>query len=502
MSLLGNQSMDMKVVLLSVVLLSTGCASLPHPPGGALRSDALSSTETRGHRRRDTRLLASSARSMDAAVVGVDAWERLLAVSGLEERDERPLSGQSLTPTQAARLLARLPDKPVTLGQFPARVAVGFMLREVMASGEASRGELVRRTERFEQVAVLRPDGCLAWVRSGQTQQRVGQVEWKDGNFRAGLFELGRFYSGRGGVFRPLGSRLEELRGGAFTDVHDDADTVSRVLDGAEESFVELALAVGQFFSTSPSNHLAALQHMPAALSALLASSPEYLERFQYLPRGEQIQVVSKLVTGLITAWGTANGVARTMGGTAFATAEVPVLSLSASGALIMERVSVPVGRAAAVLGGGPGAAIILQRANTTGQSASPSRGPGQWKPANESMKPAARRYQEQISGHTADDAYWVGEVKFDGYKDEILLEAKGPNYDNKFTDQLDPEYWFRPTGAKRMIEQAKRQRDIVRGQNIRIEWHVAEKKSADAIRILLERAGINEISVVHTPAL
>ncbi|WP_163870782.1 Tox-REase-5 domain-containing protein [Myxococcus eversor] len=492
--------MDMKVVLLSVVLLSTGCASLPPPPGGALRSDALSSADSRSHRRRDTRLLASSARSVDSAVVGVDAWERLLAVAGLDERDERPLSGQSLTPTQAARLLARLPDKAVTLGQFPARVAVGFMLREVMASGEASRAELVRRTERFEQVAVLRPDGCLAWVRSGQTQQRVGQVEWKDANFRAGLFELGRFYTGKGGVFRPLGSRLEELRGGAFTDVHDDADTVSRVLDGAEESFVELALAVGQFFSTSPANHLAALQHMPATLSALLASSPEYLEHFQYLPRGEQIQVVSKLVTGLITAWGTASGVAKTMGGTAFATAEVPVLSLSASGALVMERVSVPVGRAAAVLGGGPGAAIILQRAKSAGQSPAPSRGPGQWKPANESMKPAARRYQEQISGHTADDAYWVGDVKFDGYKDEKLLEAKGPNYDNKFTDQFDPEDWFEPTGAQKIIDQAQRQERSVRGLGIPIEWHVAEMKSAKAIEKLLRANGVKDIRVFHTP--
>lgn len=494
--------MNTKVVLLSVVLLSTGCASLPPPPGGALRSDSLSSPDARSHRRRDPRLRASSARSVDSTVVGADAWERLLTVAGLEERDERPLSGQSLTPTQAARLLARLPDKAVTLGQFPARVAVGFMLREVMASGEASRAELVRRTERFIQVAVLRPDGCLAWVRGGQTQQRVGQVEWKDGAFRAGLFELGRFYTGRGGVFRPLGSRLEELRGGAFTDVHDDADTVSRVLDGAEESFVELALAVGQFFSTSPSNHLAALQHMPAALSALLASSPEYLERFQYLPRGEQIQVVSKLVTGLITAWGTANGVARTMGGTAFATAEVPVLSLSASGALIMERVSVPVGRAAAVLGGGPGAAIILHRANTTGQSASPSRGPGQWKPANESMKPAARRYQEQISGRSADDAYWVGDVKFDGYKDEILLEAKGPNYDNKFLDSLEPKHWFKSTGAQQILDQAERQLRSIRDLRIPIEWHVAEKKAAEAMRNLLRNARLEGIEVIHTPAL
>jgi hypothetical protein len=41
------------------------------------------------------------------------------------------------------------------------------------------------------------------------------------------------------------------------------------------------------------------------------------------------------------------------------------VLSLSAEGLLVMERVVVPVGRMGTVLSRGPGAAIILQRAST-----------------------------------------------------------------------------------------------------------------------------------------
>ncbi|WP_368670555.1 hypothetical protein [Myxococcus sp. AM011] len=276
----------------------------------------------------------------------------------------------------------------MTLGQFPARVAVGFMLREVLESGEVSPAELVRRVGRFTQLAVLRPDGCLAWVRSGQTQQRVGRVEWKDGTFRAGQFELGVFYSGKGGVFRELNALLEETGGGAFADVHDDADYLSRTLDGAEEAFVGLAMAVGQVFSTSPTDNLAALKQMPAAVAALLASSPEYMERFRYMTRGEQLQAVSKLVTNLIATWGTASAATRTLQGATFATAEVPVLSLSGQGALVMGRVTVPVGRAAAVLSGGPGAAIILQRASTGTKGSSPSKGPGQWGPAKESMSP------------------------------------------------------------------------------------------------------------------
>ncbi|GHG91294.1 hypothetical protein GCM10012319_52030 [Comamonas sp. KCTC 72670] len=298
-----------------------------------------------------------------------DAFAVLLQKAGLEESDARPVSGSSLTPTHAARLLGTLLGKDVTLGQFPARLAVGFMLREVLATGEVSRAEVARRVERFNHLAVLRPDGRLAWVRTGRTQQRVGDVEWKDGAFRAHGFELGRFYDGRTGVFRLLNDELREESGFPLADVHDDADVISRTLDGAEEAFVGLSLAVGKFFSTSPADNLAALREMPAAVVALLESSPEYLERFRHMTRGEQVQAVSKLVTNLIATWGTVSAATRTLEGAALATAEVPVLTLSIQGTAAMRIVAAPVGRAAAVLSGGPGAAIILQRAGEGGDS-------------------------------------------------------------------------------------------------------------------------------------
>ncbi|WP_246137369.1 hypothetical protein [Myxococcus llanfairpwllgwyngyllgogerychwyrndrobwllllantysiliogogogochensis] len=256
----------------------------------------------------------------------------MLQVSGLGDRDAQPVPGNSLTPTHAARLLEVLLGKDVTLGQFPARVAVGFMLREVMGSGAVSRTELVQRVERFNHLAVLRPDGCLAWVRSGRTQQRVAPVEWRNGVFRAHDFELGRFYDGRTGVFRSLDDELRELDGFPLADVHDDADVISRSLDGAEEAFVGLALAVGKFFSTSPGENLEALRQMPAAVAALLESSPEYLERFRYMTRGEQIQAVSKLATNLIATWGTVSSATRTLEGASLAAVEMPTFSLSAQG--------------------------------------------------------------------------------------------------------------------------------------------------------------------------
>lgn len=403
--------MRANALLLVVALLATGGASLVPatvqarpmsnaPRGSAPLVEVLPAPSSllgvagpdesaRLSRRRVPRDDATGAGTASPAVGGsvpsrsarADAWDALLSRAGVEERDARPIAGGSLTPTHASRLLRTLLGKDVTLSQFPSRLAVGFMLREVLATGEVSRAELERRVERFKHLAVLRPDGRLAWVRTGRTQQRVGDVEWKDGAFRARGFELGRFYDGRTGVFRLLNDELREESGFPLADVHDDADVISRTLDGAEEAFVGLALAVGKFFSTSPADNLAALREMPAAVVALLESSPEYLERFRYMTRGEQVQAVSKLVTNLIATWGTVSAATRTLEGAALATAEVPVLALSARGVLAMESAAVPVGRAAAVLSGGPGAALILQRAGDGGSSggssgASPSRRP------------------------------------------------------------------------------------------------------------------------------
>ncbi|MGE6758568.1 Tox-REase-5 domain-containing protein [Corallococcus interemptor] len=435
-----------------------------------------------------------------------DAWEKLLTAAGLEAHDSRPLAGGSLTPTQAARLLEQLLRKPVTLGTFPPRMAAGLLLREVLEGGAVSREELLRRMERFsrERVAVLRPDGYLAWALNGNTQQKVAPVEWKDGVFRAGNFELGRFYSGKGGVFRAVDARLQASDWRPLAEVYSDADVISRSLDGAQDAFVELYHTLGQVLSR-PMDSIAALSNLPAGVSALIASSPAYWERFQYMTEGEQIREVARLTTSVFATWGAASATTRTLKGLAVgAEATVPVLSLSVEGVLALEHVAVPAGRAVAVLSGGPGAAIILQRASTASKGGAPSQGPGQWGPAKESMSTRARRYQEQITGHSTDEAYWVGGVgpnsggvKFDGFKEGVLLEAKGPGYANKFLDNLDPKFWFKNSGAKSLLDQAERQFRAAGGTPIR--WHVAEEKTANAIRKLLDANEVEGVEIVFT---
>jgi hypothetical protein len=300
-----------------------------------------------------------AARTVARGAVQMDVFEALLVYAGVDNRWDLPPSGQPVAPNEAARLLGVLLGKPVTLANFPPRMAANYLLREVLEGGELSREELLRRVERFNRVAVLRPDGYLAWVVDGKTQQKVAPVEWRDGAFRAHGFELGRFYASRSGVFRLADAQMQQT-GPLLAEVYDDADYISRTLDGAEEAFVELALAIGKLL-TYPTDSLAALQHLPAGLVALIASSPEYLERLRYMTRGEQVKAISKLATTLIVTYGAAGGTTRTltaaMGG---AEATVPVLSLTAEGALVMQRIAVPVGTMATVMGTGVGGVYVL----------------------------------------------------------------------------------------------------------------------------------------------
>ncbi len=55
--------------------------------------------------------------------------------------------------------------------------------------------------------------------------------------------------------------------------------------------------------------------------------------------------------------------------------------------------------------------------------------GPGAWGVVAESMSERAAAYQTQITGRAAGSVYWLNGVKFDGFADGVLQDAKGPRY-------------------------------------------------------------------------
>jgi hypothetical protein len=99
--------------------------------------------------------------------------------------------------------------------------------------------------------------------------------------------------------------------------------------------------------------------YLVSAITGSIASSPDYFAHYSALPLQEQIREAARLSTHLLMLYGSAAGATTRLGLTG---AKLPVLSLSAEGALAIEQVALPVGSTAAVLGTGAGAAYVLMK--------------------------------------------------------------------------------------------------------------------------------------------
>jgi hypothetical protein len=121
--------------------------------------------------------------------------------------------------------------------------------------------------------------------------------------------------------------------------------------------------------------------------------------------------------------------------------------------------------------------------------------GPGGWEPVNESMSERAALYQEQVTGTPQGQGYVVDGVKFDGFQDGTLLDAKGPGY-ARFIRDGEFRTWWR--GADRLLRQATSQLDVANGTPI--TWHIAEQDALTAIEDLFAENGISGIRLVFTP--
>ncbi|WP_230979448.1 Tox-REase-5 domain-containing protein [Steroidobacter gossypii] len=131
--------------------------------------------------------------------------------------------------------------------------------------------------------------------------------------------------------------------------------------------------------------------------------------------------------------------------------------------------------------------------------------GPGTWssitRPDND-----AYRYQERITGAPRGVEYNVNGVNFDGYDAtrNALLDAKHWTQECPLGDRCRYEPLKRAM-ADRLLEEARRQLDAIRGHDTRIEWRVVDEEMAVRIGEILDR-GIPDIddrrgiTVIYTP--
>ena len=137
-------------------------------------------------------------------------------------------------------------------------------------------------------------------------------------------------------------------------------------------------------------------------------------------------------------------------------------------------------------------AAALIRSGSRVGKSA--GRAPGVWATASETMSSRAAAYQARITGRTAGSVYVVEGVKFDGFANGVLLEAKGPGYAG-FVENGRFKPWFSGAG---LVSQAQRQ--LAAAGGLPIQWSVAEAEAAEAIKELFATRGISGILVSHVP--
>ncbi|MGI5175327.1 polymorphic toxin-type HINT domain-containing protein [Dactylosporangium sp. CA-152071] len=126
--------------------------------------------------------------------------------------------------------------------------------------------------------------------------------------------------------------------------------------------------------------------------------------------------------------------------------------------------------------------------------------GPGVWTAINETMSARSAAYEFRMTGGVPRNiGYVLDNVKFDGYRAGVLIDAKGYGYTSFIVNgEFIEAEWY--TGADDLVKQARRQLNAAQGTGSSIYWPVAEEETAIAIRNLFAREGIVGIDVVFVP--
>jgi hypothetical protein len=440
-------------------------------------------------------LLASSAFAAEA-----DEVQLLLRHTGLPESTWLP-PGQPLTSGKAETLWRGLLDSPATPRTFAPRTVLARLLRDALGTGQPpSYAGLLERIARFRQLVVVRPDGYGAAALTGRPVADLGRPTLQGGELYVQGMRVGAFYLDDGGVFFAVDEALREQEGPPAGERPLGRDPATAALLGAEDALEEMARGLAALI-THPVRTLEGLAQLPSAVSGIIASSPEYFARFGAMNQEDQLRETARLLTHVLTLQGGASAVGPRLA----SASRLPVLTVSARGALVVHEVAVPAGAVTAVVGAGATSVSIVLMAQ--GGSASggnsawppPPAGPGQWTKKLERMSDEARRYQSQITGAPEGWVYRLRTgpgpkdyVDFDGFQNGVLLEVKGPGY-KKLLQKMHGKPWFE--GVDEMLDQAERQLRAARGAPIR--WYFAEREVADVMRELLGKKYPGSIEVI-----
>lgn len=292
--------------------------------------------------------------------------QALLTRAGLAANQQQ-LPAATMTIADATRILnLLLRAQPSVVGVGPRMVAARIVQEVVIGGADTSMTVVAQRIATFGHIIILRPDGYIAHAVSGEAIQRAGKTEFVNGALRAGGLTSGTFYYSNSGIFYQADDNLRQI-GPPLGELGLEHDAVNSALDGAADALVGMAAGLYQLIR-HPIQSIAALRQLPGAIAQLIENAPEYWELFRAMPMNDQIREVSKLVTTLVTLYGSAAGATTRLAAAAGDLGNVAIraLTLTGRGELAWATVSVPVGTAATALAGGPGAVYVLHMTNSS----------------------------------------------------------------------------------------------------------------------------------------
>ncbi len=384
-----------------------------------------------------------------------DDFQRLQQAAGLEE-DTWHEAGEELETDDAQALWETLERTRTTLQNFGPRRSLFFLLRQVLTQEEdVPYAEVLERLRPFGFLVVMRPDGYLVTAVTGKPLQRMGRVELRDGRLRVGRFEVGAFYWNKGGVFFTADSLLRQ-HGAIVGELGLERDWINAALDGVEDALAETVKALGHFV-TSPIRSLQGLEQLPSAVAALIASSPDYFARYSALPLQEQIREAARLSTHLLMLYGGAAGTATRIG---TAGAQLPVLSLTAEGTLVLKQVAIPVGATAAVLGAGAGAVYVLMESGAPPDN-------GGLAQASSIAKETSRGFKPFTEGNFRENlARLTGKMPEGAHAHHVFPQVLAEKFQQAGINVHDPRFgtwWERSSHLRNSAEYLRRWREFLR---------------------------------------
>lgn len=444
-----------------------------------------------------------------------DPFQGVQEASGLSEMARHPV-GTALYQAQARELLGRMVMTPVTYRNGAPRLALAWLLREVLAGGErVEYVDLAWRASRFDSLVWVRPDGYVVEALTGTPLQRLGAPRVEQGEWRVGRLRVGVFYFSQAGVLYAANEALGRAPGPPLAELGLGKDPVSAALEGTQDALEQMARALGRSV-VHPIRSVKDLAQLPDNVARLIASSPEYFARYGALSREEQIREAARLATHLVMMLGGGASALGRGGAVGALGAELPWLTLTAQGEWVVRGAIVAVGAGTVTWGLDLGALSVLAMSgggqgpsgggarNGSAVAPVPVRAPGRWiykTPTTESEQ--ARAYQEQVTGRPSWWVYVIGTVEFDGFNGRELLEAKGASYKNFLTKHGTAQPWFRVSeGYRALVAQARKQSEIASALKLPLVWHVAEAEFARFLRQLFEEEGIEGVDIRDTPPL